>query len=229
VPNAVALSQARRQPWARSAAPYRCEEDQLLPCFLQFQEYTVPRSDASHMACRMITRRPAAQLRATCPPAVLPDEGKDVGGDVYGSVWDLPPSYYQYQGCRCLAGWHAAWSNDGTELRCLQDAPVQALPAWTWVLVALGGVLMLLAGSLLLLGSRWALFKARWLRDAELKRKRRLGVPRDGAAAAVVITDIEGYSSAWGAGEIRGAGEADSSDCWAGHARGCAFGLLGGR
>ena len=36
---------------------------------------------------------------------------------------------------------------------------------------------------------------SRWLREAELRRKRNLGVPRDGALACVVVTDIEAYSS----------------------------------
>ena len=198
VPNSVALAQARRQPWARAKEPFRCAAEELLPCFLRFEDYSVPRSDSSHMTCRMISRRPAEELGSFCPPAVLPEEGAPAAGDaLYGQVWDLPPSYYQYQGCSCLAGWHADWSADGTVLRCVQDTATAALPAWMWLLVALGAVLMLLALSLLVLGSRWALFKARWLRDAELKRKRQLGVPKDGAPVSVVITDIEGYSSEW--------------------------------
>jgi hypothetical protein len=79
--------------------------------------------------------------------------------------------------------------------------PTSALPPWTWVLVALGAVLLLTAIGLLVLGSRWALFRVRWLREAELKKRRGMGLPKEGGSLTVVVTDVEGYS-----GERRVAG-----------------------
>ena len=110
----------------------------------------------------------------------------------YHQTWPFFPSILQ--GCHCLPGFKANWSADGTVLRCVVDS-TSALPPWMWVLVALGGVLLLMAGALLVLGSKWALFRVRWLREVELKRKHALGMPKEGSAVSVVITDIEGYSS----------------------------------
>jgi hypothetical protein len=174
--------------------PPRCAEGELLPCFLEFSKYTVPRSDDSRMACRPIARRSADAVASSCPSGVLSSEA-DASAEVLQSQWDIPPSYYQYQGCHCLTGWRPEWSRGGTVLRCKADQTV--LPPWMWVLVALGAVLGLLAASLMVLGSRWALFKSRWVREAELKRKRRLGMPKEGSTFCVVVTDIEGYSSEW--------------------------------
>ncbi|KAI8472451.1 MAG: hypothetical protein J3K34DRAFT_519781 [Monoraphidium minutum] len=179
---------------ARGDAPpvYKCAARDLLPCFLEFEGYTIPLSDNSKMSCRPIRRRSAAQVVASCPPAALAEEPVDSDG-VLAAQWDLPPAYYQFQGCTCLEGWASEWSADGTRLECVRDGRA-ALPAWTWALVALGAALVLVAGSLLLLSSRLLLFQRRWLREAELKRKRQLGVPKEGDTAYVVVTDIEGYS-----------------------------------
>jgi hypothetical protein len=194
VPDDIAQAQAEARAAGRPMRPYKCPPGQQLPCFLEFEPFDVPRSDESRMACLPLKRRTLDDMRAACPPAALP--AQDAGPDALGQQWDLPPSYYQYQGCRCLSGFRGEWTEDGTVLSCYKDDRVP-LPAWTWALVALGGVLLVFAGALLMLGSRWALFRVRWLREAELKRKRAMGPPRDGAAVTVVVTDIEGYSSAW--------------------------------
>jgi hypothetical protein len=64
------------------------------------------------------------------------------------------------------------------------------------VLVGLGAVLLLAAAGAAFLGSRWALFRLQSMREAELKRKSAAGPPKEDAALTVVITDIDGYSSA---------------------------------
>lgn len=192
VPQDVAEAAEAERAAGRNPGVFKCPEKGLLPCFLDFESYTIPLSDNSRMSCRPIRRRAMDEVMATCPPAALlsaPDKAEEV----LAAQWDLPPAYYQYQGCACLEGWLPVWSLNGTRLECVQDSRV-SLPAWTWVLVALGAALVLLAGSLLLLSSRLLLFRSRWLREAELKRKRRLGLPKEGDNVCVVVTDIEGYS-----------------------------------
>jgi hypothetical protein len=191
-PNDVAVEAARLRAERRTPPPYKCTEADLLPCFLEFERYTVPRSDDSRMACRPVRRKPADVASKDCPPAWLPAE-PDLTLQALAPQWGLPPSYYQYQGCVCLEGYDERWSQDGTVLRCFER---HELPAWTWALVGVGAALAVLTLSLLLLGRRLILFQRRWLRELELKRKRRMGVPKDGANVSVAITDIEAYSSA---------------------------------
>jgi hypothetical protein len=181
---------------AAAAAGYRCAAGALLPCFLMFEDYTVPLSDESKMACRPIKRAPQGRIADECPPAALVS-APDRSEDVLAAQWDLPPAYYQYQGCVCLEGYVERWSRDGTMMQCAPDDR-SALPVWTWVLVGVGAALLLLAASLVLLSSRLLLFRSRWLREAELKRKRRLGLPKAGDAVYAVVTDIEGYTGARG-------------------------------
>jgi hypothetical protein len=141
------------------------------------------RVELSHASCRALTgihRRPHA------PPT--------------GPRADRPPPPRLLQGCKCLAGYRASWSADGTQLTCVRDAAA-ALPPWTWVLLALGGALLLTTAGMLFLGSRWALLRLHWMREAELRRKRGLGPPTEGAAATVVITNVDGFSSEWPRGE----------------------------
>ena len=192
-PNDSALAEAEMLARGLTPPVYRCADKQLLPCFLEFSPFSIPRGDASHMACRPIKYKPHDAVVADCPPAALVSS-PDSSQDVLEAQWDLPPSYYQFQGCTCLDGWVAEWSRDGTELRCIVDKR-SALPAWTWVLVGLGVVLLLIGALLAVLGSRWVLLHSRWMREMELKRKRKLGLPRDGGVVSVVITDIEGFSS----------------------------------
>jgi len=193
VPNEMAEAALEAAANGKQAPVYRCPKGDVLPCFLEFAPYEIPRSDDSHMLCRPVRRKQVDAVVESCPAAAAP-ANTDPSGDVLESQWDLPPSYYQFQNCRCLSGYQPVWSKDGTALRCILDKRA-ALPPWMWVFVALGASLVLLAVSLLVLGSRWALFKSRWVREAELKRKRRLGMPREGSTVCVVITDVEGYSS----------------------------------
>lgn len=43
-----------------------CGATQLLPCFLELTDFTVPRSDSSNMACPEIRRKPHSQGVADC-------------------------------------------------------------------------------------------------------------------------------------------------------------------
>jgi hypothetical protein len=177
----------------------RCTDGQLLPCFLQFGPYDVPRGDSSNMRCAPVERKPPGVAERDCRTGTaftLLDNADEVGLQ----QWDVPPSYFQYRGCTCLAGYQETWTRNRTRLSC-DAARAAPLPPWTWVLVALGAVLALLAVSIAMLGSRLLLFRSRWAREIELKRKRARGPPKGGGVISVVVTDIEGYS---GGGPGRG-------------------------
>jgi hypothetical protein len=101
----------------QAAAQRVCAAQQLLPCFLRFSEYLIPREDDSNMRCKFIQRRSAADARAACggggsgsggggggevlgdQAASLPDLG---GGERLAQAWHVDPAYYQYQVCECL-------------------------------------------------------------------------------------------------------------------------------
>ena len=185
----------------------RCEAGQLLPCFLQFADYDIPRSDASNMRCFPVVRKPPALVLADCDGAAA-GGALDDAVDIASQSWELSPSYYQYSGCRCLSGFSEIWSRNGTRLRCVVQSRGAALPPWAWVFVALGVVLALLAAAIALVGSRWVLFRSRWAREAELKRKRAKGPPKGGGSVAIVVTDIEGYSGARRCARCHAAGAA---------------------
>jgi hypothetical protein len=188
----------------------RCEPDALLPCFLTFADYDAPRSDFSNMRCYPLQRKSNAEAAHDCPGggASQLDDAADPGTQ----LWELSPSYYQFQNCRCLPGFNERWSRNRTLLTCEPIPKSAVLPAWMWVLVALGVVLALLAGAIALLGSRWVLFRSRWAREMELKRKRARGPPKSGGPVSIVVTDIEGYSGALGCWlALRGAGRGRSA------------------
>lgn len=207
VPNDAAIAAANAAATGRPLAPYKCPDSELLPCFLEFDAYDAPRSDDSRMRCRPLRRKAPDAAAQSCSPAIqallAEQANQSAQGDRDGSAemseqWDLPPAYYQYQGCSCLHGYKAQWSNGGTALVCVPDHAV--LEPWAWVLVALGAVLFLLVAALLLVASRWVLFRSRWMREAELRRKRaRWGTLKAGARVSVAVTDVEGYS-----GELAG-------------------------
>ncbi|KIZ04553.1 hypothetical protein MNEG_3403 [Monoraphidium neglectum] len=171
----------------------KCNPEKRLPCFLEFAEYDIPRSDSSNMRCFPVRRKPQAEAQVDCRT-----------GSAFGLLddavqaeqqqWDLSPSYYQYANCRCLSGFREVWTRNGTHLACEANPKSQPLPPWAWVFVALGAVLAVLAAAILSLGSRLVLFRTRWAREMELKRKRARGSPKGGGTISVVVTDIEGYS-----------------------------------
>lgn len=85
-----------------------CTEETLLPCFLRFSEYMIPRDDDSNMRCKYILRRPVADAREACgsdqdtglgtQAAQLPE----LGSDRLGQIWQVGPSYFQFRVCECL-------------------------------------------------------------------------------------------------------------------------------
>lgn len=176
---------------------YRCPEDELLPCFLQFEAYDVPRSDESHMRCRPIKRKASDQIAEDCPAATLGEdsEAADIARnpDHDGQRWELSPSYFQYHGCNCLGGFLSVRTLNETHLECVPERKT-GLPPWAWVLIAVGSVAALMLAALALLGSRWKLLRSKWLREVDLVRKRASGLPEEGSPVTVVVTDIEGYS-----------------------------------
>lgn len=93
-----------------------CDRNQLLPCFLRFSEYMVPRDDDSNMRCKYIIRRPVDDARGVCgeddgsttlgaQAAQLPE----LGSDRLGQIWHVDPSYFQYQVCECLLVSPSVW------------------------------------------------------------------------------------------------------------------------
>lgn len=91
-----------------NGATTRCSRDQLLPCFLRFADYAVPREDSSNMKCKPILRKPLAQAQQDCAgsgPQQLGEQASNIPEkptDRLTAQWDLDPSYYQYQTCECL-------------------------------------------------------------------------------------------------------------------------------
>jgi hypothetical protein len=93
----------------------RCATDELLPCFLRFSDYHLPREDNSNMRCKEIVRKPTEQARKDCGGE------QQLGGlastipykstDRWSARWEVDPSYYQYQVCECLLVRMAAWGS----------------------------------------------------------------------------------------------------------------------
>jgi hypothetical protein len=86
----------------------KCTRDQLLPCFLKFADYAVPREDSSNMKCQPIMRKPVEQAQQDCAgsgPQQLGEQATNIPArptDRMTARWDIDPSYYQYQTCECL-------------------------------------------------------------------------------------------------------------------------------
>lgn len=87
---------------------HQCGRDALVPCFLRFSDYMIPRDDDSNMRCKYIVRRPADEARRVCGGASdtgLGDQSSqlpDLGTDRLQQLWHVDPSYFQYQVCECL-------------------------------------------------------------------------------------------------------------------------------
>jgi hypothetical protein len=90
-----------------------CSDEQLLPCFLYFANYTVPRTDNTKMACPAILRRHIEEARSMCAgdaPNRLGAQAHNVADALAADEqsWKIEPGYYQYRGCRCFSvrpGW----------------------------------------------------------------------------------------------------------------------------
>lgn len=87
----------------------RCSDDQLLPCFLMFSEYAIPREDASNMRCKYIVRKRPDQALADCEGAAdgyqLGDQAPnlpDIVREGSEQQWVVDPAYFQYRACTCL-------------------------------------------------------------------------------------------------------------------------------
>jgi hypothetical protein len=86
----------------------QCPHDQLLPCFLHFSDYLVPRDDNSNMRCRYIVRRNWDAARRTCASGATTALGEqasslpDFVGERVEQLWHVDATYYQYQICDCL-------------------------------------------------------------------------------------------------------------------------------
>jgi hypothetical protein len=85
-----------------------CSDEQLLPCFLYFANYTVPRTDNTKMACPAILRRHIEEARSMCAgdaPNRLGAQAHNVADALAADEqsWKIEPGYYQYRGCRCFS------------------------------------------------------------------------------------------------------------------------------
>jgi hypothetical protein len=92
---------------ASEPKPY-CSDEQLLPCFLYFANYTVPRADNSKMACPAILRRHIEEARSMCAgdgPGQLGSQSHNVADALAADEqsWKIEPGYYHYRGCRCFS------------------------------------------------------------------------------------------------------------------------------
>jgi hypothetical protein len=92
-----------------SARLAKCDKDQLLPCFLTFTDYMLPRDDNSNMRCKIILRKPTQQAQRDCRDGEGPQQlgGQaadipDVSTDRTMARWEVDPAYYQFQACECL-------------------------------------------------------------------------------------------------------------------------------
>lgn len=87
---------------------HACDPGQLLPCFLRFSDYMVPRDDDTNMRCKYIVRRPVEEARKLCSgddETMLGDQAgqlPELGTDRLQQLWHVDPSYFQYQACECL-------------------------------------------------------------------------------------------------------------------------------
>lgn len=84
-----------------SAITTKCAPDALLPCFLKFTDYAIPRDDNSNMKCKQIARKPTEQARADCAGA-LAEQAATIPEKRWMARWEIDPAYYQYQACECL-------------------------------------------------------------------------------------------------------------------------------
>ncbi|WIA42187.1 hypothetical protein OEZ86_009450 [Tetradesmus obliquus] len=203
---AVPLQRAGNDPNSSSSSssssdesPY-CRDEQLLPCFLAFANYTVPRADSSKMACPAILRRHIEEARAVCAgegPGQLGSQAHSVADALAADEqsWKIEPGYYQYRGCRCFSGFVEVWCQGGTQLTCEPESP-PSQPPWVRSLieaVAASGAMLLAAAALLVWMRLAVALRPRWRREKELAEARRRGVPC-GGPATIVVTDIEAYS-----------------------------------
>ena len=90
-------------PYGDDQAQYHvCSESELLPCFLRFSEYQIPRDDHSNMRCRYILRKEQQQAIEDCS-GVLGDQASMLpNSSEAGATWLVDPSYYQFRECSCL-------------------------------------------------------------------------------------------------------------------------------
>jgi len=129
------------QKFGDEAAPVlHCEPGELLPCFLKFTEYTVPREDNSNMKCKVIMRKPKQQAQQDCSGSgpqrlgAQADSLPETATDRWIARWDIDPAYYQYQACECLLVrlGSVCWQGLQGCLCCQQcvRGHVNSFPAW---------------------------------------------------------------------------------------------------
>eukprot|EP00775_Hariotina_reticulata_P011161 gene11161-11311_t len=187
---------------SRDAAE-RCDRDNMLPCFLQLSNITMPRSDDSNMECPIVLKKAPDEVAAACgnldgpQQALWWQEQRSLGLANMGKAsqdWMLDPNYYQYSGCKCLKGFHEIWDKNTTALACIPDT--STAPEWLTALIAtlsVFGFLLLMAAALLVWFRMAVQLRNKWHREKELNRHRQLGVPQ-GGLATIVVTDVEQYS-----------------------------------
>eukprot|EP00775_Hariotina_reticulata_P004663 gene4663-4916_t len=180
----------------------RCPESELIPCFLMFTNYAVPQRDGSNLACPLVIRRSTDDAIVKCSG----EQPSQLGSQVYllreaaeGDVpiekqrWQLDASYFQYQGCHCLTGYHGVWQHNNTLLYCEPDQSNSNSMAIAIAVSLITGVLLLAAMALWVWLRMTLQLRPRWQREKELNEHRKKGMPC-GGPATIVVTDIECYS-----------------------------------
>lgn len=84
-----------------STGTKKCAPDALLPCFLQFTDYFLPKDDDSNMKCKVIVRKSTERARKDCE-GPLGEQAASIPDKMRIARWEIDPSYYQYQACECL-------------------------------------------------------------------------------------------------------------------------------
>uniref|UniRef100_A0A383WDG8 Guanylate cyclase domain-containing protein n=1 Tax=Tetradesmus obliquus TaxID=3088 RepID=A0A383WDG8_TETOB len=186
-----------------SDAGVLCAPEQLLPCFLRFSDWMVPRDDASNMRCKVILRREPDNAQEVCAatsavglgdqagllPAIWPDQAEQ--------EWSIDPSYYQYQVCECLFGYEPRWDANRTTLTCVRSNDSSHNQLQAVILGTVFGVAFVLAGLF-----AWLVYlrtRPRWLRERQQQAKRLKGAPvasrlGDKASVSIVVTDVKDFT-----------------------------------
>ncbi|WIA21705.1 hypothetical protein OEZ85_000871 [Tetradesmus obliquus] len=186
-----------------SDAGVLCAPEQLLPCFLRFSDWMVPRDDASNMRCKVILRREPDNAQEVCAatsavglgdqagmlPAIWPDQAEQ--------EWSIDPSYYQYQVCECLFGYEPSWDANRTTLTCVRSNDSSRNQLQAVILGTVFGVAFVLAGLF-----AWLVYlrtRPRWLRERQQQAKRLKGAPvasrlGDKASVSIVVTDVKDFT-----------------------------------
>lgn len=180
----------------------RCTQDELLPCFLRFSDYFLPREDSSNMRCKQIIRKPADTAQHDCGGSgpgqlgalaqQIPDKSRD-----RWARWEVDPAYYQYQACECLLGFRPVWDDTRTVMRCVEQQQSSTQNRSIIIAAAIASAAVLAVA--LVVWRQYLRTRPRWLRERTLQAKRSKGAPKASkpgskVLVSIVVTDVKDFS-----------------------------------